>query len=84
MYQVPQSNPVFQPPSNLNQIKGLMNMMQSGGNVNGLLQTMLKNNPQANTIMSFLNKNGGDAKAAFYDMAKQKGVDPNVVLNMLK
>ena len=58
--------------------------MQSGGNINGVLQTMLRNNPQADMIMSYLNKHGGDAKAAFYDMAQQKGVDPNQILNMLK
>lgn len=28
--------------------------------------------------------NGGDAKKAFYDMAKQKGVDPNAILSMLR
>lgn len=49
-----------------------------------MVQSMIQNSPQAGEIMSILNKHGGDAKAAFYDMAQQKGVDPNVILNMLK
>ena len=49
-----------------------------------MVQAMIQNNPQASEIMSMLNKHGGDAKAAFYDAAKQKGVDPNVILNMLQ
>ena len=61
-----------------------MTLMQNGGNVNGMVQTLLQNNPQTGAIMGYLNKHGGDARAAFYDMAKEKGVDPNQILNMLK
>ena len=79
----PQSN-TFQPPTNLDQIKGIMNMARSGGNAQGLIQTLIQNSPQGNTILGALASHNGDAKAAFYDMAKQKGVDPNVIINMLK
>ena len=48
-----------------------------------MVQSMLQNSPQGGEIMKYLNAHGGDARAAFYDMAKQKGVDPNTVLNML-
>lgn len=80
----PSSNPVFQPPAYLNQIKGLMGMMKSGGNIQSMVQNMLMNNPQTGAIMNVVNQHGGDYKAAFYDMAKQKGVDPNQIINMLK
>lgn len=59
-------------------------MMQSGGNVSGMVQSLIQNSPQGNTILGALASHNGDARAAFYDMAKQKGVDPNVILNMLK
>ena len=82
--QIPNTNSgTFQPPSNLGQIKGLLNMMKTGGNPQGMVQSMLQNSPQGGEIVKYLNAHGGDARAAFYDMAKQKGVDPNTVLNML-
>ena len=83
MSNIQQSNS-FQPPSNLQQIKSLMNFMNSGGNVNGMIQSMLQNSPEYRTINDLLQKHNGDARAAFYDMAQQKGVDPNQVLNMLR
>lgn len=49
-----------------------------------MLQSMIQSSPQAGEIMSILNKHGGDARAAFYDAAQQKGIDPNVIINMLK
>ena len=78
------NNLTFQPPANLSQIKGLMNFMQSGGDPTVMRQSMLQNNPNGNSIIAAIAKHGGNAEAAFYDMAKQKGVDPNLVLGMLK
>ena len=34
--------------------------------------------------MDLVNQNGGDVKKVFYDMAKQKGVNPDDILNILK
>ena len=45
---------------------------------------MIQNSPQGNTILGALASHNGDARAAFYDMAKQKGIDPNVIISMLK
>lgn len=59
-------------------------MMQNGGNPTAMVQSMLQNSPQGNTVMGLIAKHGGDAKAAFYDMARQKGVDPNMILGMMK
>lgn len=49
-----------------------------------LMQSMLMNNPNYKAVMDYVNQNGGDPKAAFYKMAKEKGVDPNQILSMLK
>jgi hypothetical protein len=50
-----------------------------------MVQTLLNNNPNFQSVMSLVNQQyGGNAKAAFYDLAKQKGVDPNQVLSMLR
>ena len=48
------------------------------------MQSMLMNNPNYKFVMDYVNQNGGDPKSAFYKMAKEKGVDPNQILSMLK
>ena len=45
---------------------------------------MMANNPQAANAMNLIQTYGGDAKAAFYALAKQKGVDPEQFLRALQ
>ena len=40
--------------------------------------------PQYQQAMNLIQQAGGDARAAFYQLAKEKGVDPNQILSMLK
>ena len=61
-----------------------MAMMQNGGNPQSMLQSLLASNPQLGQVMNLVQQYNGDAKSAFYDLAKQKGVDPNEIINMLK
>ncbi len=39
---------------------------------------------QIGQAMDLVKQNGGDAKAAFYNLAKQKGVNPDDILNQLR
>lgn len=41
-------------------------------------------NPQVSTVMQEVQANGGEAKGLFYRKAKEMGVDPNLVLSMMK
>ena len=74
----------FQAPSNFSQIKGFMELLKSGGNVQQLVQNAIMNNSQYGEVMKYVNQHGGDPKAAFYAMAKEKGIDPNTIIDMLK
>lgn len=49
----------------------------------GAINQMAQNNPQMQQVMSVIQQNGGNAKQAFYNMAQQRGVDPNVILQQL-
>ena len=69
---------------NLNQIKQYINLFKNAGNPQALLQNMIQSNPQVRQVMQFVQQNGGDAKAAFYKLAQEKGVNPDQILNMLK
>lgn len=70
--------------SNLNQIKQMMNIIRSSGNPQAMLQSMIQSNPQMKQVMDIIDQSGGDPKAAFYKMAKEKGVNPEEVIAMLK
>lgn len=48
------------------------------------INQMAETNPQMQQVMQIVRQNGGDAKAAFYNLARQRGVDPNVVLQQLQ
>lgn len=66
---------------NMAQIKNMINMFRGMGNPQAMIQTMAQNNPQVRQV---LQQYGGDAKQAFYGLAKQAGVDPDELLGMLK
>ena len=65
-------------------IKQMMGMVQSSGNPQMMINQILGNNPHYAQIQKLISDNGGDAKAAFYSLANQMGIDPNEVLNALR
>ena len=50
--------------------------------VNGI-NNLLQSNPGLKQIMNMI-KNGANPKQMFFELAKQKGVDPNTILSQLK
>ena len=50
--------------------------------VNGI-NSMLQKNPQLKQIINMV-KNGANPKQMFFEMAKQKGIDPSTILSQLK
>lgn len=44
----------------------------------------MASNPQIKELMPLIKKNGGDYRKTFYDLAAQKGIDPEEVLKFLK
>ena len=82
--QINNSNRNLSLPNNLQQVKNMMNMFRNTNNPQALLENMIKQNPQMRNVMNIIQQNGGDPKTAFYNTAKQKGIDPQQILNMLK
>ena len=68
----------------LQNLKRMMQMYKASANPQAFIQQMMANNPQAANITNLINSHGGDAKAAFYDLAKQKGIDPDEFLRSLE
>lgn len=78
LIQIARANPM------MGQIKQMMSMLRSSGNPQAMLNQMVMSNPQIKQVMDIVQKHGGDPMQAFYAVAKEKGVDPNEILDMLK
>lgn len=63
---------------------GMLNQIRNAQNPQAAAEQMLFNNPNFREVLTYINQNGGDAKSAFYNLAAQKGIDPNSILNQLK
>ena len=69
---------------NLSRIKELMNTVKSAQNPHIAMQTLINNNPQLKQIMDIVQQNGGNAEKVFYQLAQERGINPDDILNMLK
>lgn len=76
------SNPAT--PNPLANIKNMMNLIRSAGNPQQMLQSVAQSNPQVQQVLSMVQSSHMSPKDLFYQMAQQKGVDPDQILNMLK
>ena len=64
-------------------LSNVMNMIKGIKNPNEMLSNMAKSNPQVNMLLNTI-KNGGNPKDMFYEIAKQKGVNPDEIIEMAK
>ena len=67
-----------------NQMMNMFNMVRNARNPQAMFNQMMMGNPQIKQVMDYINQNGGDAKAAFYKLADEKGVNPDEILSQLR
>ena len=63
--------------------KRMMNIFRSASNPNQMIADMLNNNPAAREMFMAMKNSGQSPREFFYQMAKEKGVDPNAILKQL-
>ena len=66
------------------QIAQLAALLKNSQNPNAMIQQMMSSNPEYASVMEIIKKYGNDPKTAFFEEAKNRGVDPNQVLAQLK
>ena len=66
-----------------NNLSTITNMLKGVKNPTDMLMNMAKKNPQSNMILNS-KKNGGNPKDMFYELAKQRGVNPEEIINIAK
>ena len=62
----------------------MMNMVQSAQNPQLMLNQLATNNPLLKQAMDLTQQYGGDSIKALNETAKQMGIDPNEIMNMMK
>lgn len=87
-------NPMLQQnQANINNAISNNPMIQQMGRINNALNTInnpmlalqntITQNPYYKEAMNFINSNGGNPEKAFYELARQKGIDPKTFLEQL-
>lgn len=66
---------------NPQQIKQMWNNLRAINNPQAMIQQALQRNPQVQQLIQLSNN---DPKQAFYNLAEQKGINPNDILDILK
>ena len=64
--------------------KSIFSMLNGSSNPYQLLINMAAKNPMIKNIMDSADKSGKSYQDMFYELAKQRGVDPNSIINQLK
>lgn len=67
-------------------IKNAFNMVKGAKNPQNMMNMIMQNNPMYQSVMSYVQQNGGDAQKAFYNFASQNGMseaDANNIINSL-
>lgn len=89
------SNPIFSSnnsndnvsnctPLNQKSLLAIFNQVRNSPSPDQTMQQLLNNNPQYQNVMNYIDRTGGDARSAFYNLAAQIGVDPEQILSQLR
>lgn len=85
LYQEMMGNQAQNPQNdNVQSLRQMANAVRNSRNPQMMLMQLAQSNPQMKQAIEYIGQNGGDAKEAFYALAKQKGVNPDTILNMFR
>ena len=63
----------------------MIGAMRNAGNPQAMLQQMIQQrNPQLAQAMDLVQRHGGDARAAFRELATQKGISPAEIEELMR
>lgn len=79
------NNPILQKLSGnqLGQAKQMIDMFKAARNPEAMVEQMASNNPQMKQVVDMV-KSGGNPQQMFINACKQKGVDPESILSMMR
>ena len=65
-------------------LQQIINMVSHSNNPMQLMQTIAQSNPQLQSILNLIQTSQKSPKDLFFEMAQQRGVDPQQILQMLQ
>ncbi len=65
-------------------LQQIINMVSHSNNPMQLIQTMAQSNPQLQSILNLIQTSQKSPKDLFFEIAQQRGVDPQQILQMLQ
>lgn len=65
-------------------LQQIINMVSHSNNPMQLIQTMAQSNPQLQSILNLIQTSQKSPKDLFFEMAQQRGVDPQQILQILQ
>lgn len=68
----------------INNLQETYRSLMNSNNPIQFLQNLAKNNPQLSQVMNMVNMSGRTPRDLFYQMARQKGVNPEEILRMFR
>ena len=69
---------------NQNPIARIKTLINSTKNPQALIETMTKNNPQLQTVLTMVQNSNKSPKDIFYEMAQKNGLNPDEIVSQLK
>lgn len=72
------------PQNNMSVVKSIVGMLSGSANPYQVLTGIAAKNPMIKNVMDSANSSGKSYKDIFYELARQKGVDPNSIISQLK
>ena len=67
-----------------NSLQNLISLFKNSKNPQEFLSNYIQNNPQVQGIYNILRNSNRSPKELFYLLAKEKGIDPESILKVLK
>ena len=65
-------------------LQQMINMVSRSNNPMQLMQTIAQSNPQLQSILNLIQTSQKSPKDLFFEMAQQRGVDPQQILQILQ
>lgn len=68
----------------LNEAAELNKTVRNSNNPNMVMNKLIQSNPRLKQVYDMVQQNGGNGKQIFFQLAQQKGIDPNTILSKLQ
>ena len=67
-------------PPQMQSLRQMVQTIRNAKNPTALAEQMMRQNPNMRRAMDYVRQHGGDPKSACYELARERGIDPQSIL----